>query len=803
MPAKKPTRGHHTPPPELLPHHRAELDKSGLDATAIAAGGFYSESRPGEVARLVAWKGGAGKLGPCLVIPFHAPDGTPTGYCRVKPDNPREKGGKAFKYESPVGQPNRAYLPNGTRPALADPGTPLLLTEGEKKAACADAHGMPCVGLVGVWGWQAKQPRDPATGRTVGPKRLLPDLAAVAWHGRRVTLVFDSDAATNPKVRLAEWRLARALADAGAVVRVARLSAAADGAKQGLDDYLMANGVEALRGLIAAAGRPRRPPKPASAGTTATGPAASHAPPADDKPARPPSTADLLLAIGSTFDLFHDADGRAYAARGRHTHRVKSTAFRRLLTAEFRRQTGGKVPAGEAMSAAVYAIEAVAVCDGPEGQAHVRLAGHGGRVYLHLADAAGTVIEIDADGWRDCPAPPVRFVRPDGLLALPMPEPGGDVADLRRFVNLTDADFPLYLAWLDMALNPDGPYPVMLNVGEQGSGKSSTGEAAKRLLDPNRLTRRGRAKAEDDLLIAAVRQRVLVFDNMRGLPDWTSDALCRLSTGGGFGKRTLYADEDETTFDAVRPVVLNGITDFADAPDLLDRAVIFRHAKLPAGRRLTEKRLWAAFDAARPKLLGALLDRAAGGMRALPRVDLGDDLPRMADFAVWAVACEAGSGGDGRRFQYAYAVNRRATHELALDVSPVAAAMVSLMADRSEWAGEPTHLLAALAPFAQDAKARDWPKSAAKLTNVLRVLKPDLARARGLEVDPDGHTPDRRRQVTITVARPAGPGQQSSASSASSAVADRPDDADDGDDPRPTAATGEWRYGNDPQEGQA
>jgi hypothetical protein len=55
---------------------------------------------------------------------------------------------------------------------------------------------------------------------------------------------------------------------------------------------------------------------------------------------------------------------------------------------------------------------------------------------------------------------------------------------------------------------------------------------------------------------------VLAFDNVSGLPGWLSDALCRLSTGGGWACRQLYTDNDEVLFDGTRPAVLNGIEHF-------------------------------------------------------------------------------------------------------------------------------------------------------------------------------------------------------------------------------------------------
>ncbi|MFO0799420.1 MAG: DUF3987 domain-containing protein [Gemmataceae bacterium] len=242
-------------PPTLLPHHLADLRRSGLTDDHVRRCGFYSESDPAVVAKLLrrADRMLANAITPCLCLPFFAPDGRPLGYVRCKPDRPRaDAKGKPVKYESPAGAPNRAYFPPATRAALADAAVPLLVTEGEKKAARADQDGFACVGLVGVYGWQKK--RDGG-----GPRELIPDLAAVAWAGRPVFVVYDSDLADKPAVRLAEWHLAEALAAAGAVVRAVRLPHGPGGEKAGLDDFLTARGADALRLLMDVAG-PVTPP---------------------------------------------------------------------------------------------------------------------------------------------------------------------------------------------------------------------------------------------------------------------------------------------------------------------------------------------------------------------------------------------------------------------------------------------------------------------------------------------------------------------------------------------------------------
>jgi len=63
------------------------------------------------------------------------------------------------------------------------------------------------------------------------------------------------------------------------------------------------------------------------------------------------------------------------------------------------------------------------------------------------------------------------------------------------------------------------------------------------------------------------------FDNLSGLPNWLSDALCRLASGGSFAVRQLYTDHEEVLFESTRPIFLNGIDDVVSRPDLGDRAI--------------------------------------------------------------------------------------------------------------------------------------------------------------------------------------------------------------------------------------
>src|SRR5919197_2231288 len=63
-------------------------------------------------------------------------------------------------------------------------------------------------------------------------------------------------------------------------------------------------------------------------------------------------------------------------------------------------------------------------------------------------------------------------------------------------------------------------------------------------------------------------------------------------------------------------------------PDLLDRALVVE---------------WQELEEARPRLLGALLEVVACGLRNLPTTRLAE-LPRMADFTRWVEACAPALG---------------------------------------------------------------------------------------------------------------------------------------------------------------
>ena len=489
---------------------------------------------------------------------------------------------------------------------------------------------------------------------------------------------------------------------------------------------------------------------------------------------RGPMQADILIGFAQTAELFHTPDGAGFADLDTKGHRetwpIRAKGFRRWLARRFFEETGG-APSSEALQSALNVIEAKAHFDAPERQVHIRVGGLDGRLYLDLGDETWRVVEIDATGWRVIENPPVRFRRASGMKPMPIPAKGGSLETLRSFLNVrTDADFVLVVAWALACLRNRGPYPVIVLSGEQGSAKSTFSAILRALLDPNTAPLRALPREDRDLFIAASNGHVLAFDNVSSLPAWISDTLCRLATGGGFAVRQLYSDQDEVLFDAARPVILNGIEDIVTRPDLADRAVFLTLEPIPEERRRPEQELWAAFEVERPRILGVLLDAVAKGLAELPRTRL-EKLPRMADFALWATACESALWPSGT-FWSAYCGNRDEAVDGVIDADPIAAAVRAVMTTRTEWTGTASELLGALAEMAGErvAKSRTWPDSPRALAGRLRRAATFLRKI-GIDIGFEREGRARTRMIRITTTgKPASPETRGAQPSASSAL---------------------------------
>jgi hypothetical protein len=480
--------------------------------------------------------------------------------------------------------------------------------------------------------------------------------------------------------------------------------------------------------------------------------------------AGPNITERLILYARKGGIFFHNAEDEAFAAvrveDHVETYPVKTRKFRLWLQGEFMRREqqrieeeaaeregalyeGGAseppvvVVRSQNLTDAIGQLEAGALFKGPQQEVHLRVAGHGNRIYVDLCDKSWRVIEVSADGWQIIKGEdaPVRFIRPKGMAELPKPAAeGGSVEPLRALLNLpekageeSERSFRLILAWLVQALRPQGPYPALVLLGERGSAKSTAARILRSLVDPSTVPLRTPPRNPHDLYIDATSSWAITLDNISSLPRWLSDALCMLATGGGFSTRTLFTDREQELFEAMRPSILNGITDVVTADDLTQRSLLVRLPTIPKGAYKTEREIQRQLKAARPIVLSALLDAAAEGLRRIDEVQV-EALPRMGDFASWAVATEEALAGKPGAFMKALGFSEEEGAQQALEASPLAEPIYGLARAHHPdgWEGTASAMLSRLRDFADENLQHDkgWPKAANVLSSKLNRLAP-------------------------------------------------------------------------------
>jgi 5S rRNA maturation endonuclease (ribonuclease M5) len=444
------------------------------------------------------------------------------------------------------------------------------------------------------------------------------------------------------------------------------------------------------------------------------------------------SQADALIRIATTEAfLFHDDAKDGFAAIPINGHReiwpLRSKFFKQWLVRRYYEQTD-KSPNNEAIRQALNVIEAKAVFDGPEIKLNLRVAERDGALWYDLADGAWRAVRITPSGWEVVDNPPILFRRFKNTAAQVLPQRGGSLEALRKYINLKDdEDWLLLIALIVHAFVPGIPHAIPVFYGDKGAAKTTAQRVIRKLIDPAVRDTMTLPTDKNELALMLMTNYAPCFDNLDGLSPWQSDMLCQAATGGGISKRELYTDMEEVILSFLRCPMLNGINLVASRDDLLDRSVLFKLERIDEEERKTETEFWQEFEQDRPYILGAIFDVLSKAIAIYPAVRL-PALPRMADFATWGYAITEAAGGKGEAFLRAYRKNIAGAVEEAVTNDIVGAAVAEFMDGKEEWEGTATELLEALSELPSvNTKERSWPKRPHTLTRRLNKIKAALA----------------------------------------------------------------------------
>ena len=397
----------------------------------------------------------------------------------------------------------------------------------------------------------------------------------------------------------------------------------------------------------------------------------------------------MRLVEDAQAEPFLDERGNAYISiivgGHRENHPIDSMSFRHWVVGAYWNRYQN-APHDQSLKNLLSVLSARAVASGRRIELSVRVAWHGDDIYLDLGDQSWSAVRISPGRWDVVECPPVLFRRTPGMLPLPRPERGDRVDGFLRFTRVEGRDRVLLPVLLTSYLVPGFPHPIAQFVGPPGSIKSTTAELMKNAIDPNAVARGGLTRSVEDFTQQFDQSHITLLDNLSSLPKEFSDRTCKAATGEAFMKRRLYTDDGAVVYKYMRCVLVTSIDIVNHSEDLLERSIIFRMEMLPDSRRRREEEVRQEFEAAHPRLLGAMLDAVAAAMSIKPTVAVRD-LPRMADFAVWGEAISQAIGNHEGEFLTAYRMSLSDRNQEALRGHPVGLAILYLMEEQERFVG--------------------------------------------------------------------------------------------------------------------
>lgn len=357
---------------------------------------------------------------------------------------------------------------------------------------------------------------------------------------------------------------------------------------------------------------------------------------------------------------------------------IESHQFKEWLMYQHYEQFGSTV-SSSAFNDALTVMMGKTRFQSPTIETNKRIAKSEDSYFLDLGTSNWSSVKINRLGWSVIAENPANFIRFAGSLPLPTPRPGADIKDITEFLNLSsEDDLLLTLAFVLECMRPETPYPVLLLDAEQGSAKSTTQKYIKSLIDPAAMHLRVAPDSITDIFVAARNDHILSYNNISSLSSKEQDALCCLSTGGGYSKRKLFTDLEESMIDIKRPVILNGIGSIGSSADFLDRCILLQLPKIESNSRKSEQALSKEFATKHPTLLYSLLDLFANTLAILPFVALKES-PRMTDFAELGTAMCIALGESESKFLDIYKQNLQKSNEEIIDANPVALGVQSIL----------------------------------------------------------------------------------------------------------------------------
>jgi hypothetical protein len=474
---------------------------------------------------------------------------------------------------------------------------------------------------------------------------------------------------------------------------------------------------------------------------------------------------ELATSKENAEQFFKDQYGRPYVAVRLGKDKtlaimpLKSSKYKHYLSRLFRDNSEGEIIGEDAINNAISSLSADADFDGETIPLHVRAAwgqkenkAKEGCIYIDMTDSQGRVVEISANSWHivngSNPDIPILFKRHNQTSQVtPDKNYTNDILD--QFLDLTNVTYKEHRVLLKVLIIsyfiPEIDHPILTTYGPQGAAKSSLLRLIKLLVDPSKPVLLTLLRNIPEFIQQVNHNYLAYYDNVKYIPYWLSDEICKAITGIGHTKRELYSDDDDIIYEHRRIISINGINVALTEPDALDRSIFIELRDIDDDIRREKEELLAEFEKIRAKLLAYIFDTMVKALRIKPNLNL-TRLPRMADFAKWGEAISRAMGYDAFAFLEAYANNRNQQNFVAVEENIIGSIFVKYYRDyetknnlNSTFVGSPEMLYKAIIDFAEaneiNVNSRQFPKAPNILVKKLKAIKSNLKDGFGIIVD--------------------------------------------------------------------
>lgn len=289
-----------------------------------------------------------------------------------------------------------------------------------------------------------------------------------------------------------------------------------------------------------------------------------------------------------------------------------------------------------------------------EKNTYLRCGFYHNKIYYDLCNQDLQVVEISKNGYKITNDVPIFFERTAIEREQVKPSNDSNFNKLIPYLNIAEEDMLLFVVTLICAFIPNIPHPIFMIHGRMGSGKSTLCKILKELIDPSAADIRPLKKDEKDFRHSVLFEYFIPFDNLSNINLDTSDALCRLVTGETQIDRELFTNTGTFVYSLQKVLAINGITDLARSPDLIDRSIIFTLPTISTEKRQMISDFQERFKKDKEDILAGIFDIISRAMSIYNNTARIKNLPRMADFAQWGYCIAEAYNNSGDEFLERY-----------------------------------------------------------------------------------------------------------------------------------------------------